>query len=247
MSNTAARSAASGGVSRSNSNVASPPWCSTVATCWLRGLWRLLPLPWTNTTRPAAPAGTVRCPGRHRVRGQATTSSSCHCARSVAGRPRRPVLDEQVPDLFVGGRREIPVPLPDRRQPLQRPDADHLVAVAQQRFDHIGGRDRDGEDDAGGASGAGNLGSGPRVDPVAMPSSTMTTVRPARSIAGSSPRSSHARRRNAANSARSTTASCSSLIPTCLMMRGLRRVRRPRRWRPWRAQAAAAHRSCGPR
>ena len=62
MSNTFARSSSSPGVSRSNNSVANPARCSTPATYRLRGLCRLLPLPCTNTTRPRAPAGTVRCP-----------------------------------------------------------------------------------------------------------------------------------------------------------------------------------------
>jgi hypothetical protein len=36
----------------------------TAATCRLRGLCLLLPLPWANTTDPVAWAGTVRLPAR---------------------------------------------------------------------------------------------------------------------------------------------------------------------------------------
>ena len=76
MSNTADRSASSPGVSRSNSRVASPVSCRAEATARLRGLCRLLPLPWAKTTTPAAPAGTERVPGRPRPPPSTTTSRS---------------------------------------------------------------------------------------------------------------------------------------------------------------------------
>jgi hypothetical protein len=85
MSNTCARVRASSGVSRSNSRVASPPAFSERATETLRGLSRLLPLPWANSTIPVAPGGTCNVPGSSRPFTVTTTSSG----GSSAGDGRR--------------------------------------------------------------------------------------------------------------------------------------------------------------
>ena len=53
----------SSSVSRSKRSVASPPWTRFFATARLRGLWRLLPLPWAKTTRPFGWAGMASRPG----------------------------------------------------------------------------------------------------------------------------------------------------------------------------------------
>src|ERR1700682_1830688 len=51
--------ASSSGVRRSKSSVPMPASCRTRATNWLRGLWRLLPLPWAKRTRASpVPAGS---------------------------------------------------------------------------------------------------------------------------------------------------------------------------------------------
>src|SRR4051794_2801378 len=62
MSNTLRRSAASPGVSRSNSRVPSPARPSSRATRLLRGLSRPLPLPCANSTRPRPGAGVTSTP-----------------------------------------------------------------------------------------------------------------------------------------------------------------------------------------
>src|SRR4051794_13265295 len=62
MSNTLRRSAASPGVSRSNSRVPSPARPSSRATRLLRGLSRPLPLPCANSTRPRPGAGRTSTP-----------------------------------------------------------------------------------------------------------------------------------------------------------------------------------------
>jgi hypothetical protein len=59
----AARS--SSGVSRSSSSVASLASLSVSATYRLRGLWRLLPLPWAKIATPVASSGTTRSPRSH--------------------------------------------------------------------------------------------------------------------------------------------------------------------------------------
>src|SRR5262249_31643978 len=48
----------------SKSKVPSPCRCSSPATSRLRGLWRELPLPCTNTTRPRGCAGSSSLPSR---------------------------------------------------------------------------------------------------------------------------------------------------------------------------------------
>ena len=54
--------ASSSTVSRSISTVAKPACCSEAATARLRGLCRLLPLPWANTTAPRHGSGRARSP-----------------------------------------------------------------------------------------------------------------------------------------------------------------------------------------
>ena len=83
MSKTLARSRSSAGVSRSKSRVPRPRRFKDSATRRLRGLWRLLPLPWAKITRPPAARGTLRCPGRARLPIRTATSSS----RSPGPRP----------------------------------------------------------------------------------------------------------------------------------------------------------------
>jgi hypothetical protein len=56
------RSLASCSVRRSNSNVAIARRCNCSATYVLRGLSRLLPLPWAKITRPVTGSGTVKIP-----------------------------------------------------------------------------------------------------------------------------------------------------------------------------------------
>src|SRR5581483_9314826 len=51
-------------VRRSNSRVPRPASCSTRATYWLRGLWRLLPLPCANSTTPWPSGGRVNSPSK---------------------------------------------------------------------------------------------------------------------------------------------------------------------------------------
>ena len=60
------------------SRVANPAAWSCRATERLRGLCRLLPLPWANNTIPLAPSGTSRSPSR--VTGPASTRT----CRSIA-------------------------------------------------------------------------------------------------------------------------------------------------------------------
>lgn len=52
MSNTFSRSSPSASVSKSSKSVANPASTSVLATNRLRGLWRLLPLPWAKSTTP---------------------------------------------------------------------------------------------------------------------------------------------------------------------------------------------------
>src|SRR4051794_36750329 len=54
--------ASSCGVSRSKSRVPMPASRMTCATYWLRGLWRLLPLPCANRTTPGEAGGTINSP-----------------------------------------------------------------------------------------------------------------------------------------------------------------------------------------
>ena len=72
ISKTLERSCSSSGVSRSNSKVAIPCVFSALATAILRGLNRLEPLPWANTTSALAEAGRRRVPAR--PSGPITTS-----------------------------------------------------------------------------------------------------------------------------------------------------------------------------
>ena len=67
--------ASSSGVSRSTSSVASPAWFSVRATWRLRGLRRLLPLPWANSTRPAASAGRARSASSRTCRRECAAAS----------------------------------------------------------------------------------------------------------------------------------------------------------------------------
>src|SRR5438552_856771 len=71
-----ASTASSRAVSRSTSRVASLAPLSSRATYWLRGLRRLLPLPWANSTRPRAPSGIVRLPSSVTAPAVTRTSSS---------------------------------------------------------------------------------------------------------------------------------------------------------------------------
>ena len=86
MSKTLARSRSSPPVSRSKSSVAKPVSLSASATCRLRGLSRLEPLPWAKTTRPAAGSGRRRSPAT-RTPGAGSISterSSGACHRCIA-------------------------------------------------------------------------------------------------------------------------------------------------------------------
>src|SRR5215470_3573066 len=74
MSNTFALSRSSSAVSRSNSSVPSPAVARTSATKRLRGLRRLLPLPWAKTTIPGPPPGVDRCPASRAGPAGITTS-----------------------------------------------------------------------------------------------------------------------------------------------------------------------------
>jgi hypothetical protein len=58
----------------------------TAATCRLRGLCLLLPLPWANTTDPVAWAGMVRLPARLTDLALTLTSLSMRTSLST-GRP----------------------------------------------------------------------------------------------------------------------------------------------------------------
>ena len=71
---------ASGGVRRSSSNVPKPAASSVAATNRLRRLKRLLPLPWANTTSPAAMAGT-----RRSASSSMPVPAGMRTARSMAG------------------------------------------------------------------------------------------------------------------------------------------------------------------
>ena len=85
MSNTFARSWASGSVKRSNRSVAIPRARSAEATCRFRGLSRLLPLPWAKATTPAAPSGTMSSPG-------STTEPSAGIPRAASGSTMPPAI-----------------------------------------------------------------------------------------------------------------------------------------------------------
>jgi len=63
MSNTFARSDSSLEVRRSNRRVANPCEFNAFATAVLRGLKRLEPLPWANTTMAHASSGMRNVPG----------------------------------------------------------------------------------------------------------------------------------------------------------------------------------------
>src|SRR5581483_6175096 len=69
-----ASSRSSSAVRRSMRSVARPARWRAPATARLRGLWRLLPLPWANTTIPAAAGGIVRSPDRPGSRCTSTPS-----------------------------------------------------------------------------------------------------------------------------------------------------------------------------
>ena len=94
------RSTASSAGSRSISRVASFAWFSTRATCRLRGLWRLLPLPCANRTMPRAPPGSVRSPSS--VTGPAGHGPAAHPIR-LPGSLASPPAPGLTPD-----RRRVP-------------------------------------------------------------------------------------------------------------------------------------------
>ncbi len=75
MSKTLARSAASLSLRRSKSRVPSPRSRSDAATRAFRGLRRLLPLPWANTTTASAPSGSASVPSSPRGGTQTSDSS----------------------------------------------------------------------------------------------------------------------------------------------------------------------------
>src|SRR5579884_1426303 len=70
-------------VSRSINSVASPPLRNSRATYWLRGLWRLLPLPWEKKTTPFAPSVTPMLPSSVTPPVSTRTTSEPLFSRSI--------------------------------------------------------------------------------------------------------------------------------------------------------------------
>ncbi len=86
ISKTLARSSASSSVSRSMSSVAKSASWRYLATAWLRGLHRPLPLPWANSTMPRAACGTVNRP--RLCRSPTGITTSCTAAMIHPSSPR---------------------------------------------------------------------------------------------------------------------------------------------------------------
>ena len=90
-------------VSRSIRRVARPAWRSTPATKRLRGLKRLLPLPWAKRTTPAASAGRLRVPASP-TPAVGTTRSRSWTAAAVAFTSAPPLrAGASVPAQAAGG------------------------------------------------------------------------------------------------------------------------------------------------
>ena len=97
MSKTRERLRSSSAPSRSKRSVPRPASLRTEATKRFRGLCRLLPLPWANTTIPLSASGTVNCPARRRVPRRSSTSSSTNggwpAVPAGAGAPVEPEVE----------------------------------------------------------------------------------------------------------------------------------------------------------
>ena len=129
MSKTRSRRPSSRSARRSNSSVASPACSSRRATIRLRGLWRLLPLPWAKITSPR------RVRRNRQVAAQEDALEIDHdlprerTRGSRDGRRRRLSirLGQQRDDLVVRDLCEIPVPASDAVELAGDGVADHLV------------------------------------------------------------------------------------------------------------------------
>ena len=185
MSNTLARSSSSSAVSRSNSSVPSPASFSTPATYRLRGLCRLLPLPWAKTTMPRGALRHGQVPGephgpprgaRRPRRGPADPQPA---AGPPPAAPDGRAGSRQASDLLVGGLGEVGVALADGEEPRRGLDADHLVGVRADPVRHSGGATGTASTTRAAPCARATWQAARAVDPVAMPSSTTTTTRPA--------------------------------------------------------------------
>src|SRR5581483_11017548 len=78
---------ASCGVSRSKSSVPKPAAFSAAATWRLRGLRRLLPLPWAKATTPHAPSVSARSPSRRASPAETSTLCAAYVLRFISTPP----------------------------------------------------------------------------------------------------------------------------------------------------------------
>src|SRR5438552_2938134 len=141
-------------MSRSTSNVPTPPSRNFSATKLLRGLRRLLPLPCANSTTPRAFGGSSSMPSRKPVSAEIWISwlkeafiaspSSLAVERGVmCGRAAQEINDFVVARLI-----ELLVPDADGAKRLGCVEADHFVDKSRQFVAAVRRRHRDGDDDS---------------------------------------------------------------------------------------------------
>src|SRR5690606_34296420 len=112
-------------------------------------LCRLLPLPWANSTRPRASAGTSSWPSRVASSVITATSRDWWLVRGLAvGTFGSSAIGlEQAADLFVAGLIELAVPEPDAIEGLGLGEADQPIDEPGQQRAAAGRADRDRGDD----------------------------------------------------------------------------------------------------
>ena len=178
-----------------------------------RGLDRgdVRPLP----VLPCRPGEPLRAGHVHRLgrTGWVSRRSGASLGRPRRG-PRRAVgsAGEAGGHLVVGGLGTVDIELTNRPERLGRLEGDELVGVTVDPCGPVGRRHRHGQHDPGRWPRA-NWPAARAVDPVAMPSSTTTAVRPVRSKRGRWPRKRRARRSSSARSRASTAASSCADTP----------------------------------
>lgn len=226
MSKTLCLSASSAGVSRSNSSVPRPASCNTSATARLRGLCRLLPEPWANITRPAAPSGRARSPASRTPAASTSTPVVTGAGRTRAGSATARARHAATSSSVVCEKSLYHSPTEPNRGGTERHTTSSATALSRRTA-------------SGGATGTARTTraapcarttwhAAAAVAPVAIPSSTtitvwaspiavgaspLTTVRSSSADAGRPARYRRARRSSSCRSARSTAAMWSGSIP----------------------------------
>ena len=142
-------------VSRSRSRVPSPASRSTRATRRLRGLSRLLPLPWAKATRPRGRAGTSRM---RLERPVGAGHRDVHLARRAAAQAAAVQAGTAPPRRRPGRSPGRPAPPPRTGGLVQ---ADQVVDVPGQAAAGLAGRHRHGQDHGARPVGARDLAGGP--------------------------------------------------------------------------------------